>query len=99
MAGQGKPKTGGQQKGTLNKTSALLKDAILEAADTAGGKEGLVGYLRSQARENPVAFMGLLGKLVPSQIAAEVTQSVATVTAEMMTPEEWAKQWAERTAH
>ena len=40
--------------------------------------------------------MGLLGKLVPSQIAAEVTQGVATVTADMMTPEEWAKQWAER---
>jgi hypothetical protein len=99
MAGKGNPKTGGRQKGTLNKTSALLKDAVLEAADTAGGKEGLVGYLALQARENPVAFMGLLGKLVPSQLAAEVTQSVATVTDEMMTPEEWAKQWAERTAH
>jgi hypothetical protein len=99
MAGQGRPKTGGRQKGTLNKTSALLKEAILEAADTAGGSEGLVGYLRVQARENPVAFMGLLGKLVPSQISAEVTQRVATVTADIMTPEEWAKQWAERTAH
>ena len=76
--GQGKPKTGGRQKGTLNKTLTLLKDAILEAADTAAGKEGLVGYLRSQARENPVAFMGLLDKLVPSPIAAEVTQRVAT---------------------
>ena len=77
--------------------------AVLKAADSADGKEGLVGYLRLQARENPVAFMGLLGKLVPSQIAAEVTQSVATVTAEIMTLEEWAKQWAkqwaERTAH
>ena len=99
MAGQGKPKTGGRQKGTLNKTLALLKEAILEAADTAGGEAGLVGYLRLQARENPVAFMGLLGKLIPSQIAAEVTQSVARVTADIMTPGEWAKQWAERTAH
>jgi hypothetical protein len=33
--------------------------------------------------------MELLGKFVPSQIAAEVTQSVATVTADIMTPEEW----------
>jgi len=99
MAGKGRPKTGGRQKGTLNKTSALLKDTVLEAADIAGGKAGLVGDLALQARENPVAFMGLLGKFVPSQIAAEVTQSVATVTAEMMTPEEWAKQWAERAAH
>jgi hypothetical protein len=39
--------------------------------------------------------MGLLGKLIPSQIAADVTQSVATVTADIMTPEEW----AERMAH
>ena len=88
MAGQGKPKTGGRQKGTINKTSALLKDAVLEAADSAGGKEGLVGYLASQARGNPVAFMGLLGKLVPSPIAAEVTQCVAKVTDEIMTPKE-----------
>jgi len=43
--------------------------------------------------------MGLLGKLVPSQIAAEVTQSVTTVTDEMMTPEEWGEQRAERIAH
>jgi hypothetical protein len=32
--------------------------------------------------------MRFLGKLVPSEIAAEVTQSVATVTAEIMTLEE-----------
>jgi hypothetical protein len=95
MAGQGRLKTGGRQKGTLNKTSALLKDAVLQATDTAGGEAGLVGYLALQARENPVAFMGLLGKLIPSQIAADVTQSVATVTADIMTPEEW----AERMAH
>ena len=92
MAGQGRPKTGGRQKGTLNKTSALLKDAVLEATDTAGGKAGLVGYLRSQARENPIAFMAFLDKLVPSQIAADVTQRFATVTADVMTPEEWAEQ-------
>ena len=42
---------GGRQKGTLNKVSALLIDAIFEAVDTAGGKEGLVGYLAVQARE------------------------------------------------
>ena len=66
MAGQDKAKTGGRQKGTLNKTSAKLKDAILEAADIAGVSEGLVGYLVVQARENLAALMGLLGKLVPS---------------------------------
>ena len=55
MAGKGRPKTGGRQKDTLNKTSALLKGAVLEAADTAGGKAGLVGYLALQAIENPAS--------------------------------------------
>ena len=45
-------------------------------------------YLVVQAKENPSAFMGLLGKLVPSPIAAEVTQCVAKVTDEIMTPKE-----------
>ena len=65
MAGQGRPKTGGRQKGTLNKTSALLKDAVLEAADSAGGKEGLVGYLALQAREDPVALWGYWANSCP----------------------------------
>ena len=95
MAGQGRPKTGGRQKGTLNKTSALLKDAVLEAADIAGGKAGLVGYLRLQARENPVAFMGLMGKVLPLQVVADITQRVAIVTETVMTPVEWEEQWAE----
>jgi hypothetical protein len=58
--------------------------------------EGLVGYLVLQAQENPTAFMGLLGKILPHQVLAEVTKPVAEVTDEIMTPEEWAEQWAKR---
>lgn len=47
---------------------ALLKDAILKAAESAGGPQGLVGYLESQARENPGPFLALLGKVLPMQI-------------------------------
>ena len=43
-----------------NKTTALLKDAILVAAERAG-KGDIVAYLERQAEENPVAFLGLLG--------------------------------------
>ncbi len=47
MAGKGNPKTGGRKRGTSNKTTALLKDAILEAAQQAGGDtNGLVAYLK-----------------------------------------------------
>lgn len=64
-------KTGGRQKGTPNKTTALLKDAILRAAEQAGGHEGMVGYLTTQAAQNPGPFMSLLGKVLPMQIAGD----------------------------
>jgi hypothetical protein len=61
-AGKGRP------KGAVNKTTALLKDAILQAAQKAGGDEGMVGYLVEQAEKNPGPFMSLLGKVLPMQI-------------------------------
>ena len=57
-----RPKTGGRAKGVPNKTTALLKDAILRAGERAGGTEGLIGYLEIQAKLNPGPFMALLEK-------------------------------------
>lgn len=61
-------KTGGRQKGTVNKATAELKDMILGALYDAGGRE----YLTKQAVENPIAFMTLLGKIIPRNINANV---------------------------
>jgi hypothetical protein len=72
-----KPKVGldrsktGRKKGTPNKTTALLKDAILQAAEKAGGEGGMVSYLQSQASANPGPFMALLGKVLPMQVTGE----------------------------
>lgn len=63
-------KTGGRKKGTPNKTTALLKDAILQAA-TEAGEGSLVDYLTKQATENPAPFMSLLGKVLPMQVTGE----------------------------
>lgn len=61
----------GRVKGVPNKTTALLKDAILKAAEEAGGAEGMVGYLQTQAKANPGPFMALLGKVLPMQVTGE----------------------------
>lgn len=58
----------GRPKGVPNKSTTLLKDAILKAAENAGGKAGLVGYLQSQANDNPQSFLPLLGKVLPMQL-------------------------------
>lgn len=62
---------GGRPKGVPNRTTVVLKDALLLAAEKAGGKAGLVGYLTTQAVENPSAFLPLLGKVLPLQIQGD----------------------------
>ena len=67
----------GRRKGTPNKTTALLKDAVLVAAGNAGAEDGLVGYLTLQARLNPGPFMALLGKVLPLQIQGDSDNPIA----------------------
>ena len=68
---KGKPKTGGgSRKGVPNKTTKALKDMILGALDESGGQ----AYLALQARENPSAFMQLIGKVLPVTLAGDSTQ-------------------------
>jgi hypothetical protein len=64
----GKKTGGGSRKGVPNKVTKELKEMILGALDGAGGQ----AYLQRQADENPVAFMGLVGKVLPAQLKADV---------------------------
>lgn len=57
-------KTGGRKKGSVNKINAALKDMILSALDESGG----VDYLKTQAAENPAAFLTLVGKVLPMTV-------------------------------
>jgi hypothetical protein len=54
----------GRKKGTPNKLTATVRESILAALDQVGGKK----YLVKQAKENPTAFMTLLGKVLPTQL-------------------------------
>jgi len=58
------PKKTGSRKGIPNKNTAAIKDMIEKALHEAGGIE----YLKRQADENPSAFMGLIGKIIPKDI-------------------------------
>ncbi|MDX9893866.1 MAG: hypothetical protein RBS34_00370 [Desulfofustis sp.] len=57
----------GRKKGVPNKITGDIKAMVLGALDAKGGQ----AYLERQADENPVAFMGLLGKILPTQITGD----------------------------
>lgn len=63
-SGQGRP------KGAVNKVSKQLKDMILGALDDVGGQT----YLAQQAIDEPVAFLGLIGKVLPTTLNATVEE-------------------------
>lgn len=65
---KGDKKTGGRKKGTPNKVNTDIKNIIIQALNEIGG----VSYLKVQSELNPVAFMGLVGKVLPLQIKNDV---------------------------
>lgn len=65
----------GRKKGSRNKTTKLLKEAIIMAAECEGrdghGKQGLVGFLRALSRREPAVFGRLMEKLLPYQLTGK----------------------------
>jgi len=57
-------KAGGRQKGTPNKISRDVKEAILDAFEELGG----AAYLVWLGKVEPSSFATLLGKVLPIQI-------------------------------
>jgi hypothetical protein len=67
-----RPPTSGRKAGQPNKTTRILKEAIILAAEKVGsdkrGTDGLVGYLVNIAKTRPEEFCALLGKVLPLQL-------------------------------
>ena len=61
-------KSGGRVNGTPNKTTVMVKTAILKAFDKLGGVE----YLIEVGKAEPKAFLTLLAKILPAEIKADV---------------------------
>jgi hypothetical protein len=60
----GKKTGGGSRKGQPNKLTGAVREMVLAALNEVGGIE----YLKRQAEKNPVAYMALLGKILPTQV-------------------------------
>ena len=75
-AGKGRP------KGSLNKVTAAVKDMVAQALDKAGGVE----YLVTQSRDNPTAFLTLVGKIIPMQADIKGNVTYAKVERTIVDP-------------
>ena len=73
---KGLPKSGGREKGTPNKMTRELRTLIAEALDIAGG----VDYLVWAATTRPQAFLALLGKIIPTEIKAQIEDRDVKIT-------------------
>jgi hypothetical protein len=68
MAGKGGYIPGsGRKPGIPNKLNRDIKEMIVGALEDVGGR----AYLRDCAISHPVAFLGLVGKVLPMQIASQ----------------------------
>jgi len=85
-AGKPRPETAGRKKGSTNKATADIKAMISNALTLAGGES----YLLRQADENPVAFMGLIGKILPKQVDVDASLNgnlvISHITREIIDP-------------
>lgn len=70
MAGKGDPRTGGRARGTVNHTTAEVKQMLLDSLHDkkVGGKKWLVKL----ALTDPRSYASLISKLIPRDIVAEI---------------------------
>lgn len=70
MSNQGGKRDGaGRKKGSLNKYTSTIKDAVLETFEKLGG----VKYMTTWAKKNPTDFYRIASKLIPQQINGEIS--------------------------
>lgn len=65
----------GRVKGSQNKITKTLKEAVMESFDRVGGVE----YLVKVAQDDPKSYMALLGRVIPLQVKAEIDHTVSGI--------------------
>lgn len=65
MGAKGAPKTGGRKKGTPNRFTTTIRQAIIASFHEVGGQKWLVKL----AKSDPKSYAQLLGKAMPTEIS------------------------------
>ncbi len=68
----------GRKVGDSNLLTRDIREMILGALSAGGGQH----WLEQQMGKNPVAFMGLVGKIIPQQIDATIRRELPMMTRE-----------------
>jgi len=63
----------GRKKGVPTQVTQDIRQMIKDSLEGVGGTD----YLMRQAQDNPVAFMGLIGKIIPKEVEAHVTGEIS----------------------
>ena len=82
LKGQPRPAGSGRKPGSRNMTSQKLKEIVFKALEQQEG--GAIGYLKTQAVQEPRAFLALIGKLLPTQITGEDGEPVRITQIELV---------------
>ena len=84
-ARKGQPKTpgSGRKPGSKNKDTETIRIAVMRSFEAVGGWE----YLAEMARTQPTAYMTLLGKILPHELATSGGPLRQEVVLKWMTPE------------
>jgi hypothetical protein len=89
MSGRGGARPGaGRPKGSLNRDSADIRNMVMRALDMVGGCD----YLAARAIDTPAAFMALVGKVLPLQVAGDPNNPISYVL-RAPSPVESADEW------
>ena len=67
MPNGGKREGSGRKKGVPNKFTSDIRGMIIGALNENGGQD----WLAKQMKDNPVAFMGLIGKVLPTTLTTD----------------------------
>ncbi len=70
--GLGRVPGSGRKVGTSNKGIMAVREMVKQALETVGG----VQYLMDRAYDQPVAFMALIGRLIPVMLTGDASAPV-----------------------